>query len=218
MDSSVLDSFALESSVLDSSVLGSSATYCQQFEQLFQQTFFVGYQTLLRGGVEEPLYQPSVHQPAESSGQSHVIYYREDYAASALHEVAHWCIAGEARRKLVDFGYWYKPDGRTADEQKLFEKVEVKPQTLEWIFSEAAGLKFQISADNLSGDVSISPEFTSAVCVQAQHWCQTGLPVRAGQFAECLAGYFGVVSYRELLLPDRFKCVPGSRTPVEAVI
>ncbi len=48
--------------------------------------------------------------------------------ASALHEISHWCIAGKARRELVDFGYWYCPDGRDAMTQSQFEDVEVKPQ------------------------------------------------------------------------------------------
>jgi len=123
---------------------------CELIEKLFEQAFFSSYQTVLKGGAEEPLYQPS-----EKKSVPHTIYYREDYLASALHEVAHWCLAGEVRRQQLDFGYWYQPDGRTAEEQRLFEKVEVKPQALEWIFSQAAGVSFQVSADNLAGETII---------------------------------------------------------------
>lgn len=45
---------------------------------------------------------------------------------------------GEKRRQLVDFGYWYAPDGRSAEQQELFQAVEVKPQAMEWILSPAA--------------------------------------------------------------------------------
>jgi elongation factor P hydroxylase len=65
----------------------------------------------------------------------------------------HWCIAGKARRELVDFGYWYCPDGRDAMTQSQFEDVEVKPQALDWLFCVAAGFPFNVSCDNLEGDV-----------------------------------------------------------------
>ncbi len=53
------------------------------------------------------------------------------FYASALHEIAHWCIAGENRCQQVDYGYWYEPNGRSEERQFEFEKVEVKPQALE---------------------------------------------------------------------------------------
>ena len=36
-------------------------------------------------------------------------------------------MAGLARRQLEDFGYWYKPDGRSNEEQKAFEKTKFIP-------------------------------------------------------------------------------------------
>ncbi|EEJ40974.1 hypothetical protein HMPREF0549_0579, partial [Limosilactobacillus vaginalis DSM 5837 = ATCC 49540] len=57
-----------------------------------------------------------------------------------------------ARRELVDFGYWYCPDGRDAQTQSQFEDVEVKPQALDWLFCVAAGYPFNVSCDNLEGD------------------------------------------------------------------
>lgn len=61
-------------------------------------------------------------------------------------------IAGEQRRLLPDLGYWYAPDGRTAEQQALFEQVEIKPQAIEWLFSKAFGRKFRVSLDNLTGE------------------------------------------------------------------
>lgn len=55
------------------------------------------------------------------------IVFAHGYYASGMHEISHWCVAGAERRKLVDFGYWYCPDGRDAETQGKFEDVEVKP-------------------------------------------------------------------------------------------
>ncbi len=71
---------------------------------------------------------------------------------SALHEISHWSIAGDKRRLLPDLGYWYAPDGRTAEQQALFEQVEIKPQAIEWLFATAFGRKFRVSLDNLTGE------------------------------------------------------------------
>ena len=56
--------------------------------------------------------------------EPHRVVYREDYFARALHEVAHWCLAGAERRKLEGYGYWYRPDGRDPREQTEFERAE----------------------------------------------------------------------------------------------
>ncbi|MFT7651750.1 MAG: elongation factor P hydroxylase [Limisphaerales bacterium] len=98
----------------------------------------------LIGGAPEPLYVPATEDRCSAQ-----IYYREDFAASALHEIAHWCIAGYRRRQLVDFGYDYVPPPRTMVQQLGFFKLELKTQALESIFSSAAKLPFQVSADNL---------------------------------------------------------------------
>lgn len=37
--------------------------------------------------------------------------------------------------------------------QSQFEDVEVKPQAFEWLFCMAAGFPFNVSCDNLEGDV-----------------------------------------------------------------
>lgn len=133
--------------------------------------------------------------PAGPKSPSAKIFYRQDYLASALHEVAHWCIAGKARRAMEDFGYWYNPDGRSAAQQNKFELAEVKPQTLEWMFSVACRKPFQVSADNLTGDGLADNDmmFRSAVVDQAQRWCLSGkMPKRGLQFLQALMDYYEV--------------------------
>jgi elongation factor P hydroxylase len=116
----------------------------QRLEEVFARCFSRRWRTRLVGGADEPSYQPATDRHA-----LHVLHYRSDYFASALHETAHWCIAGERRRQLPDFGYWYAPDGRDQQQQLAFEAVEARPQALEWLFSLACGYRFRISVDNL---------------------------------------------------------------------
>ena len=105
----------------------------QDLITIFNNCFFEKYNTLLVKGTDEPLYLP-----ADEKRNHNELFFAHGFFASALHECSHWLIAGENRRKLVDFGYWYEPDGRTASQQALFQSVEVKPQAMEWILSIAA--------------------------------------------------------------------------------
>ncbi len=154
-------------------------------EAVFNQCFMACENTRLVGGGEEPIYQPF------QRGTLAKIVYTRDFFSSALHEVAHWCVAGKARRQLEDFGYWYNPDGRTPEQQVLFEQVEVKPQAMEWLFSNACGIRFRVSADNLSQGLGPSDNFKKAIVKQAGQYATEGLPKRAQTFAEALANYYG---------------------------
>lgn len=168
---------------------------CRDLIQLFDQTFLKSHSTRLRGGASEPLYQP-----ARRSGDVHCIWFTRDYFASALHEVAHWCVAGPERRLREDYGYWYAPDGRTDAEQALFERVEVRPQALEWLFSRAAGRHFRPSADNLAANVGPSETFKQAIHVQVQRFCREGVSERVGAFLEALVGFYGTAASKGVLL------------------
>ena len=97
------------------------------------------------GGADEPYYQ------APKENEKAKIFFKENYPRSLLHEMAHYCLAGQRRRKLDDYGYWYSPCGRNADEQSLFEKVEARPQGLEKAICEAIGIEFSPSLDDFSG-------------------------------------------------------------------
>lgn len=147
-------------------------------ERAFDAEFAAEHRTVLRGGFDEPWYLPPGQGPGE-------IRYTRDYASSALHEVAHWCVAGPHRRTLPDWGYWYVPDGRSDAQQGVFEQVEVRPQALEWLFSEACGQRFVLSADNLRGDARPSPAFAAAVQAQRDVYAAR-LPGRAARFVAAL--------------------------------
>tara|TARA_R110002110_G_scaffold66978_1_gene183085 strand:+ start:187129 stop:187701 length:573 start_codon:yes stop_codon:yes gene_type:complete len=164
----------------------------ERIEHVFNRCFAASCNTLLCGGAAEPFYRP-----ADAPDESHYVYYREDFFASALHEVAHWCIAGRERRLQPDFGYWYVPDGRSPEQQAAFERVECRPQALEWLFAHACGASFHISVDNLDGAQNAAQQ-SSAFAVQvfqaAQFWQQAGLPERADQFYRGLCEEFGTSS------------------------
>lgn len=152
---------------------------------LFDQTFYQTLNTRLVRGDHEPVYLP-----ANAHCCYHQIIFAHGFFSSALHEVSHWCLAGAKRRMLEDFGYWYVPDGRDAQQQAEFEKVEVKPQALEWIFSRACRVKFQVSIDNLGGELTDVAMFKRLVYRQVLAYCEEGLPARAEIFHRALVNSF----------------------------
>ncbi|MGD8415415.1 MAG: elongation factor P hydroxylase [Pseudomonadales bacterium] len=136
----------------------------------------------LLGGAEEPLYLPGDDWAT--------IRYTRDYAASALHELAHWCTAGAARRRLADYGYWYRPPPRSTAEQAAFARVEVPVQALEMRFADAAGLPFRVSVDDLEAPPGTADDFAALVEAEVERpiaW----LPARArcllAELARCRA-------------------------------
>lgn len=157
---------------------------------LFNQLFLNSYNTCLEAGGDEPIYLP-VSDDCDYPCKHHRLIFRSDYVSSAFHEISHWCVAGEKRRQLEDFGYWYNPDGRTETQQRTFENVEIKPQAMEWIFSVAAGHKFNISADNLAADIGASEAFVKSVVEQARAWCSSPMPKRAAALVTALSDTFG---------------------------
>ena len=146
----------------------------------FNLRFSASEGTILVGGADEPYYEP---------GSPNVIYFREDFIRSALHEVAHWCVAGSTRRTLPDYGYWYAPDGRDEAQQTAFYSVEVKPQAVEKAFCMAVGIPFKVSVDNLS--ISLTDPaiaiFAEAVEDQFAAMMIGGLPHRAEVFRHALS-------------------------------
>ncbi|UTW13591.1 elongation factor P hydroxylase [Marinobacterium rhizophilum] len=171
--------------------------------RLFNTLFECSFNTVLVRGEGEPEYLP-----ADARCARHRIIFAHGFFSSALHEVSHWCLAGAQRRTQVDFGYWYKPDGRTAQEQALFETVEVKPQALEWIFSVACGHRFHFSADNLSADIGASRGFEARVQQQVLHYLEAGLPARADMLVEALQSFYGT----DPLQPASFRLEPRPAT------
>lgn len=154
---------------------------------LFNGLFQSSYRTRLIRGGKEPLYLPSTTRHCY-----HQLIFTQGYYSSALHEIAHWCIAGHERRQRIDFGYWYLPDGRNAEQQKAFEEVEVAPQALECLFAEAAGLTFRPSTDNLHSDQLPGTEFFERIQRRKEEYLRNGLPERAGQFLSALHRRYGL--------------------------
>ena len=152
---------------------------------IFNQCFEQDFNTKLVKGGDEPIYLP-----ASKDCPYHAIHFARGFYSSAMHEIAHWLIAGEARRQLEDFGYWYEPDGRSQERQREFEKVEIKPQALEWILSTAAGFRFFASHDNLNGTVGDSNPFKQAIYAQVQAYAKDGLPARAETLRKALAEFY----------------------------
>ncbi|MBA3816366.1 MAG: elongation factor P hydroxylase [Parachlamydiaceae bacterium] len=154
--------------------------------KIFNDCFFESHNTRLVRGSDEPLYLPK-----DENRPHNEIYFAHGFFASALHESAHWLIAGEKRRQLIDFGYWYSPDGRTNEQQTLFQSVEIKPQALEWILSKAASFPFRISVDNLNGPESDTLVFKRNVYNQVKTYCEQGLPSRAKILRLALCSFYG---------------------------
>lgn len=164
----------------------------QQIKTVFEQIFGQTYHIQLLGGAEEPLYLPAAppDQPC-----NHLIYTR-DYAASALHEIAHWCLASEEQLQQKDWGHWYVPDGRNAEQQRTFQRAEAKVQAVEWMLSIAGGLPFRESSDNLSGEPVDDEWFKDQIHQQALRFCEQGFPERA----ELLFNAFAAASGQTLIL------------------
>lgn len=144
------------------------------------EPYLAEYNTRMLGGFEEPFYA------AEKDGQPARIQFSHDYIRSALHELAHWCVAGKARRMQDDYGYWYAPDGRTQAQQKAFFKMEVKPQAIEWAFAECCGIAFDVSVDNLGHEVEGIADFRARVEDQLLHYRSHGFPKRAADIMNLL--------------------------------
>ena len=79
------------------------------FTDLLNNHYLYTFNTVLEGGYNEPFYKPP------GDGQTIRIQFTRDYIRSAMHELAHWCIAGKKRRMQDDFGYWYAP----TDERRI---------------------------------------------------------------------------------------------------
>jgi elongation factor P hydroxylase len=156
----------------------------QNITQIFADCFQAEYATQLTGGATEPEYVPS--RSADGMNQ---LFYRENFVASALHETAHWCIAGPERRLHRDFGYSYLPPPRTARQQADFFAAELKVQTLEMIFDAAAGLDFVPSADHLGVDLYDFRQQLEAHQKAVETWMMTSCDKRARTFAQSLMQY-----------------------------
>ncbi|WP_104402309.1 elongation factor P hydroxylase [Vibrio penaeicida] len=164
---------------------------------IFNRTFYEDFNTKLELGGDEPIYLP-----ADQEKDYHRIVFARGFYASAMHEIAHWMVAGPERRLKEDFGYWYEPDGRTEAVQAEFERVELRPQAYEWILSQSAGFPFTVSCDNLHGD--FEPDrlsFMSTVHKEVLEILESGLSPRMRSLSDALRHFYKTDS----LHPDQFQ-------------
>lgn len=152
---------------------------------IFENTFYQSYNTRLIKGEDEPIYLP-----ADQQTPYHQIVFAHGFYASALHEIAHWLVAGEARRLKEDYGYWYCPDGRDKQQQAEFEAVEVKPQAIEWALSVAARFDFNVSVDNLNGEQTCRFDFQARVHQQVLSFLASGFNQRTTALLKALSGFY----------------------------
>lgn len=140
----------------------------------------------LVAGADEPQFLPAgrLRPIAE-------VVWARGLAQSCLHEAAHWLRAGRSRRRLVDYGYWYLPDGRDAAAQARFEHLEAEVQGLEWILSAAAGVEFRVSCDNLASPEP-TPAFRAAIAGAAAARLERGLSGRTALLVEALRARSGL--------------------------
>lgn len=162
---------------------------------IFNELFIPSLNTELVAGDSEPIYLPSNEQYPHNR-----IIFAHGFFSSALHEIAHWSVAGPERRQLEDFGYWYKPDGRTLVEQAEFERVECRPQAYEWILSASCGKRFHFSADNLSSGLGPSDEFKRSVLMCVHKTLAEGMNPRLHALSERLRQFY----QQPELSPQRF--------------
>jgi elongation factor P hydroxylase len=149
---------------------------------VFNRTFDA-WHTVMIGGGAEPLYRP-----ARGAAPARIVFTR-DYAASALHEAAHWCIAGADRRRRLDYGYAYQPPPRSARQLREFFRSELTCQALELVFSEAVGMRFRVSVDDLDAPPGTAAAFERDVRAAAVA-LRRAPPARAARFLAALRAEF----------------------------
>ena len=152
---------------------------------IFENTFYQSHNTRLVKGEHEPVYIPANQQTP-----FHQIVFAHGFYASALHEIAHWLVAGDKRRLAEDYGYWYCPDGRDKVQQAEFEAVEVKPQAIEWALSVAAGFDFKVSVDNLNGEQTCRFDFQARVQQQVLDLVKQGFNTRTQTLLKALSDFY----------------------------
>jgi elongation factor P hydroxylase len=152
--------------------------------QVFNDQFFGSHHTLMCGGGTEPLYEPA------SGAMPARIVFTNDYPASALHEAAHWCLAGPARRLRRDYGYWYVPGPRDPRQRAAFFAAEADTQAVEAILARSCGVRFVVSADDFAAAPAELESFAQRVAERIEARRLQGLPTRGRRFRDALAAAF----------------------------
>ncbi len=150
--------------------------------EVFNLSFGDTYNVRCLGGFSQPEYLTAM----QTQGSAQLRYTR-DYAASALHEIAHWCVAGKDRLALNDFGYGYLPPPRDKATQQRFFALEFKVQVLEAWFASGTGVRFVASADNFDCSDEARNAFAQQITTAVQAYTLADVPPRAQEFTRALA-------------------------------
>ncbi len=161
--------------------------------KLLNENYLNQFNTILIGGFSEPFYK------AHKGNISAEIQFAHDYIRSALHELSHWCVAGNERRKVDDYGYWYAEDGRNQQQQDEFFKVEIKPQSIEWALSIVCGIKFEASVDNLNANVDGVDKFEQKLKSELKLYTQNGFSKRVTEIIQVISKYQKINNYMTLI-------------------
>ena len=163
---------------------------------IFNSTLGSVYRVRLVGGGAEPLYQPPAVPAVDSEsvvGGWATIRYTRDYPLSVLHELSHWSLAGRRRLGQLDYGYWYLPPPRTAEQQEAFLAVEERVQAVELLLAGECGLEFRVSIDNLDGCLDLERDFAQQVAARSEQLWSGNLPVRARELLKLFSGFRATV-------------------------
>lgn len=156
---------------------------------LFNDLYGARENTWLTRAEDDPCYLPG------RGGQPrNLICFAHGFYTSALHEIAHWLLAGPDRRRLVDYGYWYQPGERSDAVRSRFFAVEKNNQSLEWFLTVAAGIRFFVSVDEPAMPAGRLQEFRRAVAERARQRVMEGLPAAAAPLLQALTGRYGTTA------------------------
>lgn len=149
--------------------------------EVFNLSFGEIYNVHCVGGFAQPEYLT-----AEQTQGPAQLRYTQDYAASVLHEIAHWCVAGKPRLARNDFGYGYLPPPRDSATQQRFFALEFKVQALEAWFAAGTGVRFVASADNFECSDAARNAFAQQIADALRVCTLADIPPRAQVFTRAL--------------------------------
>ncbi len=130
--------------------------------------------------------------PADAEVPYNRIVFAHGFYASAIHEISHWCIAGKARRELVDFSATGIARMGVMPKRKASLKMLKRSRRHSTGCSVlAAGYPLNVSCDNLEGD--FEPDrvvFQRRVHAQVMDYLANGIPERPARFIKALQNYY----------------------------
>ncbi len=104
--------------------------------------------------------------------------------------ISHWCIAGKARRELVDFGYWYCRTDAMPRHKASLKMLEVKPQALDCCSAWQRDIRLMLAATIWKDFEPDRVVFQRRVHAQVMDYLANGIPERPARFIKALQNYY----------------------------